>query len=357
MSNSFVQKYLDMMVELVKSNPSLKITENLLYAQLVSFRLGKGSIPFENIEKYFRNWITNFQSNPIIDVYRDKTNPFICHFISKRDFSKNKGTIKIYLPLDSTHIKDGVQEIFDFLSRENIAHHSKVLSSIRNDNVIIRVATIEDVNKIVKYIKSNKYISEGLLNHNPFLITCYKVGIVVDDNYTYNVELTKILASILEELKMRDELDKFNVNYIRNIFIKLSVKCTDDELADLYKLIALSLSKDTSLQDFANYFIEYQEISYVNKHGSLTNSYNSSVDYFNNAILETFKRYNNLSFVINAVKLYLTTGNTKGFTRINQARKNLTLYADKNLLLSLFETENLDFSIKYYALKVVTEET
>ena len=149
MSGNFTQKFLDMMLELVRANPSLKITDRLLYAQLISFRLGNASIPFENVEKYFRNWITTFKPNPLIDVYRDHTNPFVCHFVSKKDLPTDKGTSKIYGPMDATHIKDGVLELFEFLSLENIAHISKVLSSVRNDNVIIRVSSIEDVNKIV----------------------------------------------------------------------------------------------------------------------------------------------------------------------------------------------------------------
>ena len=46
MSGNFTQKFLDMMLELVRANPSLKITDRLLYAQLISFRLGNASIPF-----------------------------------------------------------------------------------------------------------------------------------------------------------------------------------------------------------------------------------------------------------------------------------------------------------------------
>ena len=46
----------------------------------------------------------------------------------------------------------------------------------------------------------------------------------------------------------------------------------------------------------------------------------------------------------------------KGFTRINQARNNLSLYVDIEKIKSLFEMDNLDFSIKYYALKVITKD-
>lgn len=356
MSSNSVQNFLDMLVELARSNPSLKINYRLIYAQLVSFSLGHGSVPFENVEKYFRNWITDFQSNDAINVYRDISNPFICHFLSKNTIDNANNVIKLYVPLDSIHIKDGVIDLFSFLTRENIAHESKVLSSTRNDNIVIRLSKIDDVNKIVRYIKNNQYLSEGLLNANPFLVPSFKLGVIIDNTYTYNVEVAKVLAYILENLKKKDELDKFSMSYVKNIFVKLSVTCDDDELSELYKLASLALDEESTLQDFANYVIEYQQTSYTNKHGNLKISYNDSVTYFNTAILETFKRYNNLSFVINAVKLYLNTGNIKGFTRNNKARENLSLYVDREHIKSLFEIENLDFSIKYYLLKVITND-
>ena len=356
MSNNSVQKFLDMLVELVRSNPFLKITDRLIYAQLVSFRLGKFSIPFQNIEKYFRNWITNFQDNPSISVYRDSKNPYVCHFSSNINTKITKKIIKLYVPLDSEHIKDGVIELFSFLTDESIEHDSKVQSSIRNDNIIIRLSKIEDVNKIIKYIKNNGNLSQGLLNANPFLVPCFKLGVIIDNHYTYNIEITKVLAIILNELREKNELEKFNCVYIKNAFAKKCIKCEDEELSELYKLASLALDENNSLQDFANYVIEYQQTSYINRHGSDKISYNDSVDYFNTAVLETFKRYNNLSYLINAVKLYLINDNVKGFTRVNSARKNLTLYADRDHLKSLFDFENLDFSIKFYLLKVITKD-
>lgn len=354
MSDDSIQKFLDMIIELIQSNPSLMITDRLIYAQLVSFNLGKNVIPFQNIEMYFRNWITYFNNNPLIDVYRDKKNPYICHFNSKRDITAN---IKVYIPLDADHIKDGVINLFDFLSKEGIDHRSKVLSSIRNDNIIVRVSKIEDANKIIKYVKNNAYLSSGLLNINPFLIPCFKLGVIIDNNYTYNIEVSQILASILGKLDERKELYKCTTSYIDNLFTKLSIKCLDDELSNLYKLASIALDENSTLQDFANYAIEYNNSGiYKNKHGNTLASSDSSVDYFNFAIKETFKRYNNLSFVINAVKLYVTNGDVKGFTRINQARKNLELYANRNDLLKLFEKDNLDLSIKYYILRIITEE-
>lgn len=353
MKNNSVQNFLDMIIELVRSNPSLKITNRFLYAQLISFNLGVGVIPFENVEKFFRDWITKFQNHPTIDVYRDKKNPYVCRFLSRREANM---TLKLYIPFKATYIKDCVLELFDFLTRENITHDSKVLSSVRNDNVIVKVTCIEDANKIIKYVKNNMLLSNNLLNTNPFLFPCSVVGATVDNNYTYLVEICEVLASVAEELRNRGELEKYTVKFIRNTFSKLTIKCNDDELSEIYSMASLILDKDSTIQDFANYVLENGDISYVGKHGSKKANLTNSVEYLNKAIIETFNRYNNLSFVINAVKLYISNGDSRGFTRINHVRQNIDLYCDKEQLKSLFDKDQLDFSIKYYILKVVTND-
>lgn len=352
MINNSVQNFLDIIIELARSNPSLKITNRFLYAQLISFNLGIGVIPFENTEKYFRDWITKFQNHPTIDVYRDKKNPYICHFLSRRE---EKTPLKLYIPLKSTYIKDCVLELFDFLTRKNIIHDSKVLSSVRNDNVIVKVTCIEDANKIIKYVKNNMLLSNNLLNANPLLFPCSMIGATVDNNYTYLVEVCEVIADVIEELRSRNELEKCTIKFIRNTFSKLAVKCNDDELSEIYRFAALVLDEESTIQDFANYVLESADISYVGKHKAKITQENS-VSYLDMAITETFKRYNNLSFVINAVRLYITAGDSRGFTRINHARQNVDLYCDKEQLKTLFDKEQLDFSIKYYILKVITTD-
>lgn len=353
MSSSSMQQYLDMIASLAQSNPEFSINERFLYAQLVSFNLGTGIVPFENVERYFRNWITTFQENATIDVYRDKKNPFVCHFSSKQDC---KPLIKLYIPLDANHIKEGVTQLFSFLSKENILHDSKVLSSVRNDNVIVKVSSIEDANKIVKYLKHHSELTDGLLNMNPFLVPCYKIGVSVVDKHIYNLEVCRVLANIVEDLKKANELTRLTTIYLKNTFEKLSVIESDEVLCDLYRLATIALDEDSTLQDFANYIIERQEIGYVSKHAESENLELASKEYFNEAITETFTRYNNLSFVINAVRLYVTTGNVRGFTRNHKARQNLKLYTDIDVIKKLFDKQNLDLSIKLYILKVISKD-
>ena len=120
--------------------------------------------------------------------------------------------------------------------------------------------------------------------------------------------------------------------------------------------MTIALDKTSTLQDFANYIIEKQGIGYISKHAEKENVELVSKEYFNESILETFKRYNNLSFVINAVRLYITTGNVRGFTRINKARQNLKLYSDVQIIKNLFDKQNLDLSIKLYILKVISKD-
>ncbi len=51
----------------------------------------------------------------------------------------NPNHIKLYIPLDARHIYRGVDQIFNFLSENDISHVSKVGSAIRNDDIVIRL--------------------------------------------------------------------------------------------------------------------------------------------------------------------------------------------------------------------------
>ena len=45
--------------------------------------------------------------------------------------------IKLYIPMDFEHIKEGANQLFDFICDINVEHQSKIAASIRNDNKLI----------------------------------------------------------------------------------------------------------------------------------------------------------------------------------------------------------------------------
>ena len=159
--------FLDMIKDFAFSNPKYEITEKFVYSQLIGFNVRQDQMPFKNIrDEYFENWIYRYKNNIGIDVnYRNQSNYFLW-FIS----GQIKGNeIKLYIPMDQVHIKEGANQLFDFISSTNIEHQSKIASIIRNDNVVLRVNSLEDAKTIIDFVNSNHYIREGMIKVNPFL--------------------------------------------------------------------------------------------------------------------------------------------------------------------------------------------
>lgn len=64
-----------------------------------------------------------------------------------------KKSIKIYVSLDRTKVKETTDKIFKFLSDNNIECQSKIGKHLRVDTLTIRVCNKEDVNKVINFIK------------------------------------------------------------------------------------------------------------------------------------------------------------------------------------------------------------
>lgn len=111
---------------------------------------------------------------------------------------KKANQIKMYVSLDKEHIKLGVQKIFDFMAENNVEHISKVRENIiSNDNVVIRVESVEDAKKISQFINSNPYLIEGSQDINKLTYTDGIVAFTCDGEYSYNSFIETIVKEFL----------------------------------------------------------------------------------------------------------------------------------------------------------------
>lgn len=167
----------------------------------------------------FDYWIDNNK--------RDKTEVFVspnwkyfCQFISQPekvvDYYKHH---KIYLSLDSEHMKEGVERLFDFLNRENIPHKSKVGKLSRDDQIVVRVISHEDCRKVVNFINNDPYIQEGKKKASPFAYQYKGVAIAADGAVSYNDSISKMLSLYLKEMAKNNSIDKINVNTFINFCV------------------------------------------------------------------------------------------------------------------------------------------
>lgn len=309
----YMQQFLDIIKEFAVSNPANQITSNFVYSNLIGFRANN----FNNrIDDNFNYWKQRYYENKNISVFETDRLRGFC-FFTNGDMKGNE--VKLYIPLKKDYVKEGANQIFDFISSTNIEHQSKIATIVRNDNVVVRVNSLEDAKTIIDYVTSNEYIKSGMLQVNPFLPNCNGVGITMDNNFSFNNELSKAIASFIEYLKANNSLhlatvENFN-NYINNSITKID----DLELKDIYSLLAKTTSKDFSLQEFVN----HANNKLIDKYTDDRKRIMDPVYYLENAIIITERFYPGNSKT--AIKEYMKS-NATYFTNKERAREGLMKY-------------------------------
>ena len=111
--------------------------------------------------------------------------------ISSLECISNKEYIKLYIPLKYDSIKDGVEGTIKLLENENIPHNSKLAPDMRSDNFVVRLDSNERnfAFYLIDYI-NDRY---ELNNVNPFIPKYKNIGIMKDNGYSYNSEISLII--------------------------------------------------------------------------------------------------------------------------------------------------------------------
>lgn len=168
----------------------------------------------KNISGEFDGWINYFKDTENISVFVDLRYEYFCQFVNRGSNSTGAyNKIKLYIPLDEEHIVDGAKKIFDFLAKENIVHVSKIGSHIRFDDIVIRVDTQEDADKVINFVNNDSYIKSGLLPSSPFAITANGVALAWDGNLSYNKVTASWISDYINWERENNNLD--NVGYSR----------------------------------------------------------------------------------------------------------------------------------------------
>ena len=328
-----MNEFLERIKIIAKYNPGLLNDDfyDIVYTELIGFNLGHNQEKFKNISNMFSKWIDRNNVNERLRTFIDNRYPYFCQFVNRGAKPINKDAIKLYIPLDEEHLYEGVNKLFTFITNMGIEHNSKVGSEIRNDNVVIRVSNIKDAETIINYVKNDKYLSEGLLNVNPFTINLNGVGIAMDGMRSYNIELSKSIANFTKILSEKNRLEDLNVDtfneYLNN------VRSNDRDLNminDIQKRVTAGQSFDMSY--VKDIFSKYNgNVNNINKEGILKE-----------AIIETYNKYQSIDHVIHAIARFRYNGDACGFTRNNGARARLEMG------LSLEDVNNILNNYPYY---------
>ena len=373
-----------------KQNPDLKITENLIYHNLIRYGIPENKQG--SIEDKFEKWISKFEGHSKIDVFVSESWKYFCQFVSKDKSSRNAPEhFKIYIPLDKEHIEEGANQLFEYLSQNDISHTSKIGKEVRFDNIVIRLSNQADFLKIINYVSTNKYIQEGLLLPNPFTANIGNIAVACDGKISYNSTLAALISMYLNNSRSNQTLDNIDVNdfyrfvmeyYNKNLinepdYVKLTNDFGDDKrvintperVVNYMNVISLILKTSNSnfgLMDYFNHYAECSDkqlqqgkVEFITermKANELRRQKETAMlnMTFINAVDIMTERLKNRDKAISALEEYLRTGRATILTRQNNLRKDICNSDFRERLNEYLINNNIDYFS--YASSVLPKE-
>ena len=146
--------------------------------------------------------------------------------------------IKMYMSLGKDESLYFLYSLMKFCDDNRILHNSKLSDSIRTDDIVLRVYSLNDAEKIAEYIKN---CGVKLNNPNPFCLTEGEIGYAMDSGESYN----KYVAETIERYISQ-------INDINEVGYESFKEYVDSLEIDDVKLLSLKLALDSSktIQDF-----------------------------------------------------------------------------------------------------------
>ena len=327
MNNYYAQQqFLNMIKEFAISNPDKEITSNFIYSNLAHYKINLDNI--QNTRPLFNYWQEIFKINNNVDVFEDSRMKSFCFFTNGRIRGNE---IKIYIPLDINHLKEGAYQLFNFIASTGMEHQSKIADRIRSDNVVIRVNNLDDANKIINYVENNDYIKKGMLQINPFLPNYNGIGLTMDNNYSYNSNVADLICDFINELKKRNNLNACNVDNFHNYVGTRVPTMQDEDQKDICILIHSVTSPNFKINDFIEH-VNYKMLDKYNGRERITNP----KIYFEEAVKTTYGVHPENAKV--AISEYLK-GNPNYFTNVNRSRESLIKHVSPGDLIPLMRSK------------------
>lgn len=211
-----IDDFLKYLSRILEQNPDYSFNYESVYRLITRRGVSLDDSRYRICDNDFSKWISRFSKSKNMDVFVSEKWKYFCQFLTKdkNEYSKlycSPNHIKLYIPVDSKHLQESANLIFDFISKNNITHASKIGSDVRCDDIVIRLINSDDAKKIMDFVKNNKYIQEGLIDSNPFVPSYCGVGYVSDGSLSYNSAMSKLVCGYVNGLKKDKRLDKASV--------------------------------------------------------------------------------------------------------------------------------------------------
>lgn len=320
----------------------------------------------------FCMWIDRFKNKKNINVFVDPNWSYFCQFTNHKEEVVNKEEqIKMYIPLDSDHIVNGVERIFSFLASKNIPHLSKVSKHIRFDDVVVRLSNSFDAEILANFIKNDSYIQEGLIKNNPFAVEKERISYASDKHISYNSIVSTIITKYINnsfDMKQEVNIESFK-KYIKvfyeDVFINKNYKLLDNDLNHfsmnlltnyqrVIELIYNSISSNYTYGDYLEYFEkntnDYYRPMELGKTKTQSNEYDE-LSLLKRSLIEFGKKkkedgtrvYSHRDTILQIYE-YIKTNNPIYITKSGGIRDDMIKCNYGNYLIEYMSSNNLEFN-------------
>lgn len=356
----------------VRENRNFSLSCTNVYSSLISFDIDNKDRNVDLGISIFDRWINNFKDKKNINVFVDPNWSYFCQFTNnKKEVLNKEEQIKIYIPLDSNHIVNGVERIFSFLASKNISHLSKVSKHIRFDDIVIRVSNSFDAEIISNFIKNDSYIQEGLIKHNPFAVEKESISYACDKNISYNSMVSTLVANYINysyDLKQDVNIESFK-KYIEMFYIDVFTNHNYQKLSnDLFhfsirlltnykrviELIYNNLSPNYTYGDYLEFFEkntkDYHRKSELKKKEETQGSYDEitllkrSLIEFGKKKKEDGTRVYSYKDTILQIYEYFKTNDPIYITKSGGIRYDMVKCNYRDILIEYMSSNNLEFN-------------
>lgn len=311
-----------------KKNSNIPLEKKYIYSYLVSHTIKDGylqGIPRENVagahlhlkvhlKKKYKglegiNTFTGPKPENFFWVIENRV-----QMKDKNFYEDIKDSIKLYLPVDHSNIKEISTKVLEYIIEEGIHIQAKIANNMRSDVFVIRVLDKDKLDKLLNYINSLDYNSKS--KPNPFALNVGRVSITKDGMMSYNTVLAEYITEYLKSEREEATLENFKKFMHKQIN---KIPSSNKNKYMIVDLIIKNLENTLTLEELLSY----------NQKVVVDNRVTQVSEEDKNNILRLINGLNvfyNLEETHKRIEMYLATGNINYFTRQNGIRKFVEEY-------------------------------
>ena len=332
--------------------------EDIVYGFLSNYGLTNEDVQNKDISYLFNEYIEHFKNNDNIDVYHDERQRNFLQF--NTGYEGTSRYVKLYISLNKSAMQQGVKIIFEYLAANHMKHASKVANKLRSDAIVLRMESIQDAEKVMKFINSAPYLATNAKLTNPFLARNGKVGVAYDDRLSYNALVAHVVTDYINSKKgliKKYSYEDF-MNFIMAQYNKIFVDHTElpnfvntPYFQENYQRINQCGNSGDLYKFVVNNFREVYEVLLYNVRSNNfreiygiinTNSPVDKKELLDGFIKYAYQKYNSIDTVINALTLYLN-GKTNSITKDNGYRDMFVSNLTPNDLVNIIQHDVRDY--------------